>query len=186
MAKAAKKNQADLREPVAAQQRELDALRAKVEGTPEAGKAPPEAPDEPRSQHENDDQSELATLKARLAELEAKEKGVVAPIEIDIEVLKSVRAMTEKDAQQIIEQTKRVKINVVDEITLKDVTPKNQRITVPAPTNLGEGLLVIIDLINKDGGKIITLAYDVKTNAQGLYLELRDAASQKKFRQQEK
>jgi hypothetical protein len=184
MAKAAKKNQADLREPVAAQQGELDALRAKVEGTPEGGKAPPEAPDEPRSQYENDDQSELATLRARLAELEAKEKGVVAPIEIDIEALKSV-AMTEKDAQQTIEQTKRVRINVVDEITLKDVTPKNQRITVPAPTNLGEGLLVVIDLFNKHGRKIITLAYDVRTNAQGLYLELRNAASQKKFRQQE-
>jgi hypothetical protein len=158
MAKGTKKNQADLRELVAAQQRELDALRAKLEGTPEAGKAPPE--------------------------VEAKEKGVVPPIEIDIEALKSVRAMTEKDAQQIIEQTKRVKINVVNEITLKDVTPENQRITVPAPTNLGEGLLVVIDLINEHGGKIITLAYDVKTNAQGLYLELRGAASQKKFRQQ--
>ena len=65
------------------------------------------------------------------------------------------------------------------------MTPENQKITVEAPTNLGDGQLVVIDLINKDGGKIITLAYDVKTNAQGLYLELRDAASQKKFRQQE-
>ena len=154
MTKAAEKNQADLadlREQLAAKERELDALRAKVKGTPEAGKAPPE----------------------------------VAPIEIDAEVLKSVRAMTEEDAQKIIGQTKRVKINVVDEITLKDVTLKNQKITVPAPTNLGEGQLVVIDLINKDWGKIITLAYDVKTNAQELYLELRDAASQKKFRQQE-
>ena len=76
--------------------------------------------------------------------------------------------MTEKDAQQIIEQTKRVKINVVDKITLKDVTLKNQKITVQAPTDLGEGLLVVIDLINKDWGKIITLAYDVKANEQGL------------------
>jgi hypothetical protein len=93
--------------------------------------------------------------------------------------------MTEKDALQIIVQTKRVKINVVDEITLKDVTLKNQKITVQAPTDLGEGLLVVIDLINERWGKIITLAYDVKANAQGLYLVLRDAASQKKFRQQE-
>jgi hypothetical protein len=93
--------------------------------------------------------------------------------------------MTEKDALQIIEQTKRVTVNVVDEITLKEVTLKNQKITVPAPTDLGEGLLVVIDLINERWGKIITLAYDVKTNAQGLHLVLRDAASQKKFRQQE-
>jgi hypothetical protein len=168
---------------IAAQQRELDALRAKVEGTPEAGKAPPKAPDEPRSQYENDNQLELATLRARLAKPEAKEKGVVAPIEIDAEVLKSVLAMTENDAQQIIEQTKRAMINVRGEITLNDVTLKNQTITVPAPTNLSEGLLVLIDLIDEHGGRIITLAYDVK-NAQGLYLKLRGAAERKKFRQQ--
>jgi len=165
MDKATEKNLADLRELVAAQQMKLDALWAKVEGAPEAGK-------------------ELATIKARMAELDVKEKkGVVAPIEIGTEVLRSVRAMTEKDALQIIVQTKRVKINVVDEITLKDVTLKNQKITVPAPTNLGEGQLVVIDLINKDGRKF-TLAY-VKTNAEGLYLELRGAAEQKRFRQQE-
>lgn len=167
MDKATEKNLADLRELVAAQQMKLDALWAKVEGAPEAGK-------------------ELATIKARMAELDVKEKkGVVAPIEIGTEVLRSVRAMTEKDALQIIVQTKRVKINVVDEITLKDVTLKNQKITVQAPTDLGEGLLVVIDLINERWGKIITLAYDVKANAQELYLVLRDAASQKKFRQQE-
>ncbi len=61
--------------------------------------------------------------------------------------------MTEKDALQIIVQTKRVKINVVDEITLKDVTLKNQKITVQAPTDLGEGLLVVIDLINERLGE---------------------------------
>ena len=132
MTKAAEKNQADLREQIAAQQRELDALRAKLKGMPEAGKAPPE------------------------------EKGVV--IEIDAEVLKSVRAMT--DAQQKIVQTKRVKINVDDKITQMEVTLENKKITVPAPANLGEGQFVVIDLINKDGGKIITLAYEVKTNAQ--------------------
>jgi len=151
MTKAAEKNQADLRELAAAQEKELTALRAKLKGTPEGGKAPPE----------------------------------VAPIEIDVEVLKSVRAMTEKEAQQIIEQTKRVKIDVSGEITRQDVTPENQQITVPAPTNLSEGQLVLIDLIKEDWGKIITLAYDVKTNAQGLYLKLRGAAEQRIFRQQE-
>jgi hypothetical protein len=167
MTKAMEKELAYLREQVAALRGDLDALQAKVERMPG---------------YENDDQSELA-------ELEAKGKGEVAPIEvapieIGAEDLKFVRAMTEKDAQQIIVQTKSVKINVADKTTLEKATLKNQKITVPAPTNLGESQLVVIDLINKDGGKLFTLAY-VKTNAQGLYLELRGAAEQKKFHQQE-
>ena len=54
----------------------------------------------------------------------------VVPIEIGAEVLRSVRAMTEKDALQIIVQTKRVKINVADKTTIKKATLENQKITV--------------------------------------------------------
>ena len=87
-------------------------------------------------------------------------------IPINIEVLKSVLAKTEDEARQIIDQTKRVRIN---EGTLVDAKkPENQRIIVEAPANLGDGLL-IIDLINEHGA-ITTLAYDLKA---------------KKFRQQE-
>lgn len=138
--------------------RDLEALRAEVERMP-------------------------GYEKSELAELEAPIE--VAQIEIGAKVLNSVRAMTEKDAQQIIAQTKSVKINVAGKTTLEKVTPEKQKITVPVPvpTNLGEGQLVVIELINKDGGKF-TLAY-VKTNAQGRNFELRGAAEQKRFRQQE-
>jgi hypothetical protein len=78
------------------------------------------------------------------------------PITIDIEVLKSVHAMTEDEAQQIIRKTERVRINEDKLIHVKE--PKNQGIVVP--TNLGDGLLVI-DLINEHGGTT-TLAYDLK------------------------
>jgi hypothetical protein len=155
----------ELREQVADLRRDLDALQVKVERMP-------------------------GYEKSELAELEAKGKGEVAPIEvvrieIGAENLKYVRAMTEKEAQQIIVQTKSVRINVADKTTIEKATLENQKITVPVPvpTNLGEGQLVVIDLINKDGRKF-TLAY-VKTNAEGLYLELRGAAEQKKFHQQE-
>ncbi|MFK4529808.1 hypothetical protein ABIF90_007789 [Bradyrhizobium japonicum] len=158
MTNATEKELADLREQVAAQkktiaaqQRELDALRSKAKGTSVAGKAPTE----------------------------------VALIEIYAKDLKSVRAMTEEEAQQKIEKTKSVKIDVAGEITRQDVTPENKKITVTAPTNLREGQLVVIDLFDKDGGKIINLAYDVKTNEQELCLGLRNAASQKRFRQLE-
>lgn len=87
-------------------------------------------------------------------------------IPINIEVLKSVLAKTEDEARQIIDQTKRVRIN---EGTLVDAKkPENQRIIVEAPANPGDGLL-IIDLINEHGA-ITTLVYDLKA---------------KKFRQQE-
>ena len=149
MTKATEKSPAELREQVADLRRDLEALQAKVERMPG---------------YENDDQSELA-------EPEAKGKGEVAPfeavpIEIGAEDLKSVRAMTEKDAQQIIVKTKSANINVAGKTTPEKATLKNQKITVPAPTNLGEDQLVVIDLINKDGGKLFTLAC-VKTT-QGL------------------
>ena len=68
-------------------------------------------------------------------------------IQIDIEVLKSVRSMTEDKARQIIDQTKKVRN---DSKTPIDVTPVNQRITVEAPTDLGDGPLVI-DLLTNAG-----------------------------------
>jgi hypothetical protein len=87
-------------------------------------------------------------------------------IPIDIDVLKSVLSIEDdKAAGQIIDQTKRVRIN---ENTLVDVKRENQRIIVEAPTNPGDDLLVI-DLINEHGGTA-TIGYDQKA---------------KKFRQQE-
>ena len=79
-------------------------------------------------------------------------------ITINIEVLKSVQAMTEDEARHTIEQTERVRINEGPLTGVKK--PENQKITVEAPTNLGDGPL-IIDLIDKHGG-ITTLAYDLK------------------------
>ena len=79
-------------------------------------------------------------------------------IPINIEVLKSVHPMTEDEARQIIDQTEKVRINEGTLIGVKK--SENQRIIVEAPTNLGDGLL-IVDLINKYGG-ITTLAYDLK------------------------
>jgi hypothetical protein len=88
-------------------------------------------------------------------------------IQIDIEVLKSVHAVTEEEARQIINQTKRVRIN--QDTLIEPASPKdgfkwkrmdNQSITVEAPPNLGDGLLVI-DLINEHGGAT-TLVYDLK------------------------
>ncbi|MET4022969.1 hypothetical protein [Bradyrhizobium sp. S3.2.12] len=153
----------NLREQVAALRGDLDALQAKVERMPGYEK------------------SELA--------VEAKGKGEVAPIEVAQikigakDLIFVLATMTEKYAQQIIVQTKIVKINVAGKTTEEKATLEKEKITVPVPvpTNLGEGQLVVIDLINKDGGKF-TLAY-MKTNAEGL--KLRGAAEQKKFRQQE-
>jgi hypothetical protein len=88
-------------------------------------------------------------------------------IQIDIEVLKSIHAVTEERARQIINQTERVRIN--ENTLLELASPKdgfewermaNQSITVEAPPNLGDGLLVI-DLINEYGG-VTTLVYDLK------------------------
>ena len=154
----------NLREQVEALRGDLDALQAKVERMP-------------------------GYEKSELAVREAKGKGVVASIEVvKIEIgakdlIFVLATMTEKYAQQIIVQTKIVKINVAGKTTEEKATLEKEKITVPVPvpTNLGEGQLVVIDLINKDGGKF-TLAY-MKTNAEGL--KLRGAAEQKKFRQQE-
>jgi hypothetical protein len=94
-----------------------------------------------------------------MAKSEKSEKSAVKEtqmqIEINTEVLKTVLSMKDDEARQKIDQTKRVRINGD---TLIDVEPKNQTITVEAPT--GDGL-VIIDLINKDGATT-TLAYDLK------------------------
>ena len=88
-------------------------------------------------------------------------------IPIDIEVLKSVLSIDDKAAGQMIDKTTRVRIN---ENTLLELNRQkdgytlermDQRITVEAPNNLGDGLLVI-DLINEHGGIITTLAYDLK------------------------
>jgi hypothetical protein len=88
-------------------------------------------------------------------------------IQIDIKVLKSIHAVTEEEARQIINQTKRVRIN--QETLIEPASPKDgfewkrmddQSITVEAPPNLGDGLLVI-DLINEYGG-VTTLVYDLK------------------------
>jgi hypothetical protein len=77
-------------------------------------------------------------------------------IEIDIEVLKSVSSMKEDKARQIIDQTKKV---MNDWRTPIDVTPVNQRITMEAPTDLGDGPLVIV-LMNKDAETMAELGYD--------------------------
>lgn len=87
---------------------------------------------------------------------------------IDLEVLKSVLSVDDKGAGQMIDQTDRVRINENALIELngqKDgytFERMDQRITLEAPDNLDDGLLVI-DLINKHGGIITTLAYDRKT-----------------------
>ena len=78
----------NLREQVAALRGDLDALQAKVERMP-------------------------GYEKSELAELEAKGKGEVAPIEvvrieIGAENLKYVRAMTEDEAPQITDETTKV------------------------------------------------------------------------------
>jgi hypothetical protein len=77
-------------------------------------------------------------------------------IEIDIGVLKSVSSMKEDKARQIIDQTTKVMINWRTPI---DVRPVNQRITVEAPTNLGNGPLGIV-LLNNDGAIVAELGYD--------------------------
>jgi hypothetical protein len=87
---------------------------------------------------------------------------------IDPEVLRSVLSVDDKSAKVMIGQTDRVRIN---EDVLIEPNRQNekytferidQRITLEAPDDLNDGLLVI-DLINKDGGIITTLAYDLKT-----------------------
>jgi len=164
MTKAVETELAYLRERVEALEGDLDALRVKVERMP-------------------------GYEEAELAELEAKGNDEVEPIEVAQikigahDLIFVLATMTEKYAQQIIVQTKIVKINVAGKTTEEKATLEKEKITVPVPvpTNLGEGQLVVIDLINKDGGKF-TLAY-MKTNAEGL--KLRGAAEQKKFRQQE-
>jgi len=87
---------------------------------------------------------------------------------IDLEVLKSVLSVDDKGAGLKIDQTHRVRINENAPIELNGQNDGytferiDQRITLKAPDDLDDGLLVI-DLINKDGGIIDTLAYDLKT-----------------------
>ena len=87
---------------------------------------------------------------------------------IDPEVLKSVLSVNDKGAGEMIDQTDRVRINEDVLIKLKGENEEytferiDQRITLEARDNLDDGLLVI-DLIDKDGGIITTLAYDLKT-----------------------
>ena len=110
-----------------------------------------------------------------------KDRGIVAeldyvqakriiqkPITIDVQILKSVHAMTEDKARQIIEETKKVRINgdtLIESDSQKDgftcERMDDQRITLDAPTNLGDGL-VVIDLISERGGDT-TLVYDLKS-----------------------
>jgi hypothetical protein len=87
---------------------------------------------------------------------------------IDSEVLKSVLSADDKGAGEMIGQTDRVRIN---EDALIELNGKNEkytfecidkRITLEARDNRDDGLLVI-DMINKHGGIITTLAYDLKT-----------------------
>lgn len=80
------------------------------------------------------------------------------PIDIDIKDLKSALSIDDEAARQKIEKTYRVRR--IDDNTLFE--PERQkdgfRITVEAPTS---GLL-FIDLIDKHGAPIDTLAYDLK------------------------
>jgi hypothetical protein len=80
-------------------------------------------------------------------------------IPIDISVLKSVLSIDDEAAQQKIDQIDRVRINEDKVVELKR---QKDGITVEVPNNLGGGLLGI-ELVDKYGGTITTLAYDLKT-----------------------
>jgi hypothetical protein len=79
-------------------------------------------------------------------------------VRINIEVLKSVHAMTEDVARQKIKKTETVRID--ERTSIKPKKPDEETIIVEASTNLNDGLMVI-DLIDKDGGAT-TLAYDLE------------------------
>jgi len=87
---------------------------------------------------------------------------------IDIEALQSVLSVDDKGAGLMIDDTDRVRINenVLIELNGQEdgytFKRMDQRITLETSDKLGDGLLVI-DLINKHGGFISTLAYDLKT-----------------------
>ncbi|MCK1447893.1 hypothetical protein IVB34_35860 [Bradyrhizobium sp. 2] len=104
------------------------------------------------------------TAKKAARQVNRAKKIIQKPITIDIEVLESVHAMTEDKARETIGQTRSVRIN---EDTPKNqkitvtVEPENQRITMEAPTDIGDGLL-FIDLIDERGAPMATLAYDLK------------------------
>jgi hypothetical protein len=79
-------------------------------------------------------------------------------VEINIEVLRSVRSMKEDKAQQIISQTTKVILNWE---TIIDVKPVNKKITVDVPTHLREDPLIIV-LMNKEVKAMAALGYDQK------------------------
>jgi hypothetical protein len=79
-------------------------------------------------------------------------------VEINIEVLRSVRSMSEDKARQMIDQTTKVILNWK---TLIDVKPVNKRITVEVPTHHGEDPLIIV-LMNKEMKTVTALGYDQK------------------------
>jgi hypothetical protein len=79
-------------------------------------------------------------------------------VEINIEVLRSVRSMKEDKAQQIIDQTTKAILNWK---MLIDVKHGNKKITVEVPTDLGEDPLIIV-LMNKEMKTVAALAYDQK------------------------
>jgi hypothetical protein len=79
-------------------------------------------------------------------------------VEINIEVLRSVRSMSEDKARQIIDQTTKVILNFK---TLIDVKQVNKRIAVEVPTHLGEDPLIIV-LMNKEMKTVAALGYDQK------------------------
>jgi hypothetical protein len=79
-------------------------------------------------------------------------------VEINIEVLRSVRSMKEDKARQIIDETTKVLLNWE---TLIDVKPANKRITVDVPHHLREHPLIIV-LMNKEMKAVAALGYDQK------------------------
>lgn len=80
-------------------------------------------------------------------------------VEINIEVLRSVRSMKEDKAQQIIDQTTKAILNWKTLIDVKRVNEKS--IIVEVPTNLDEDLLIIV-LMNKEVKTVAALGYDQK------------------------
>ena len=79
-------------------------------------------------------------------------------VEINIEVLRSVRRMSEDEARQIIDPTTSAFLNWKALIKVK---PANKRITVEVPPDLGEDELIIV-LINEEMETVAALKYDLK------------------------
>jgi hypothetical protein len=77
-------------------------------------------------------------------------------IRVNGEILRSVRAMDENQAQQIIDQTTKAMINGKP-TNMQRVD--NDTITVDVPANVGDGPLVIVLMSNK-GKAVAVLGYD--------------------------